>query len=100
MEQQSKNKLEVLKEVYNRYGHTELLNVMSIRDVGALNLSEIGYILGITRERVRQIEKVALIKLKHPKNGRKLKQYIEDYSTPDMTTVDFGRGSESQLLNK
>ena len=39
-------------------------------------LEEIAKILGITRERVRQIEAQALKKLKSPKIGRKLKEYI------------------------
>ena len=42
-------------------------------------LEEIGSSLGVTRERVRQIESSALKKLKHPKIGRKLKNYIESW---------------------
>lgn len=38
-------------------------------------LAEIGKSLGVTRERVRQIEKRALIKLRHPTRTRKLKDY-------------------------
>ena len=41
-------------------------------------LEEIGKELNVTRERVRQIESSAIKKLKHPKVGRKLKNYIED----------------------
>ncbi len=40
-------------------------------------LEEIGKELNVTRERVRQIESSAIKKLKHPKVGRKLKNYIE-----------------------
>ncbi len=40
-------------------------------------LEEIGKELSVTRERVRQIESSAIKKLKHPKVGRKLKNYIE-----------------------
>ena len=39
-------------------------------------LEEIGKILHITRERVRQIETAALKKLKHPKIARKLLEYL------------------------
>ncbi len=42
-----------------------------------LTLEEIGLILGVTRERVRQIETSALKKLKHPKIGRILRAYME-----------------------
>ncbi|MCV6609126.1 MAG: RNA polymerase sigma factor RpoD [Campylobacterales bacterium] len=41
-------------------------------------LEEIGKQLNVTRERVRQIESSAIKKLKHPKVGRALKNYIED----------------------
>ena len=39
-------------------------------------LEEIGRILNITRERVRQIEASAIKKLKHPKVGRLLLIYL------------------------
>jgi RNA polymerase primary sigma factor len=40
-------------------------------------LDEVGQELGITRERVRQIEKKALGKLRHPRYSRRLREYIE-----------------------
>lgn len=40
-------------------------------------LSEIGEVLNVTRERVRQIEASAIKKLKHPKMGRVIKAYLE-----------------------
>jgi len=42
---------------------------------GGLSLGLIAYILGVSRERVRQIEDGALKKLKHPEIGKKLKCY-------------------------
>jgi RNA polymerase primary sigma factor len=39
-------------------------------------LEQLGSIFGITRERVRQIEKEAISKLRHPKRGAKLKEFI------------------------
>lgn len=40
-------------------------------------LGEIGDVMHVTRERVRQIEASAIKKLKHPKMGRTIKTYIE-----------------------
>ena len=45
---------------------------------GDYTLEEIARILGITRERVRQIESQALKKLKSPSIGKKLKNYITE----------------------
>ncbi len=42
-----------------------------------LTLEEIGLVLGVTRERVRQIETSALKKLRHPSTGRLLRKYLE-----------------------
>ena len=41
-------------------------------------LDEIAQILGLTRERVRQIERTALKKIKHPKVSKKLRAYLEE----------------------
>jgi RNA polymerase primary sigma factor len=40
-------------------------------------LEEVGVEFGITRERIRQIEAVALRKLRHPHLGKKLRGYLE-----------------------
>ena len=53
-----------------------LKNVSFNRDV--YSLEECGYVLGgITRERIRQIESSAIKKLKHPKIGREMKNYLD-----------------------
>ena len=41
-------------------------------------LEEVGQIFGVTRERIRQIEAKALIKLRHPSRSRKLKDFLTD----------------------
>lgn len=42
-----------------------------------MTLNEIANILGITKERVRQIEQMALKKLRHPKVSKELREYLE-----------------------
>lgn len=45
--------------------------------LGSKTLEEIGSILGVTRERIRQIESSTLRKLKHPNRSKKLKVFYE-----------------------
>ena len=40
-------------------------------------MEEVGQKFGLTRERVRQIEKEALRKLRHPSRSRKLRAFLE-----------------------
>lgn len=46
--------------------------------MGPRTLEMIGQEMGVTRERVRQIEMKALRKLRHPSRGRKLREYVDD----------------------
>lgn len=47
-----------------------------LEDESDRTLEEIGKALNVTRERVRQIESSAIKKLKHPRIGRQLRQYL------------------------
>ena len=40
-------------------------------------LDEVGKRIGVTRERIRQIEATALRKLRHPSRSQKLRDYLE-----------------------
>ena len=43
---------------------------------GEYTLQEIGLLFNISKERVRQIHDTAIKKLKHPKNAKKLRDFI------------------------
>jgi len=43
----------------------------------SMTLNEIASIIGVTKERLRQIEKIALKKIKNPKISAKLRKYMD-----------------------
>lgn len=68
----------VLEQLNERERAVIKLRFGIMDDESDRTLEEIGKELSVTRERVRQIESSAIKKLKHPKVGRKLKNYIEE----------------------
>jgi len=69
---------EVLEQLNEREKAVVRMRFGLLEDESDRTLEEIGKELNVTRERVRQIENSAIKKLKHPKVGRKLKNYIEE----------------------
>jgi len=69
---------EVLEQLNEREKAVVRMRFGLLDDESDRTLEEIGKELNVTRERVRQIENSAIKKLKHPKVGRKLKNYIEE----------------------
>ena len=65
----------------------KIFRIHDIRLQSALTLEEVAIIMGITRERIRQIESKASMKLKHPKVSRFLSQYVNLGDTAE--TVGF-----------
>jgi RNA polymerase primary sigma factor len=52
-----------------------------IGGAGEHTLEEIGKIFGVTRERIRQIEAMALAKLRHPARAHKLTMFAGEGGT-------------------
>lgn len=69
---------DVLEQLNDRERAVIRMRFGLLDDESDRTLEEIGKELNVTRERVRQIESSAIKKLKHPKVGRKLKNYIEE----------------------
>ena len=69
---------DVLNQLNERERSVIKMRFGLLDDESDRTLEEIGKELNVTRERVRQIESSAIKKLKHPKVGRKLKNYIEE----------------------
>ena len=52
-----------------------------------MTLEEIGEIMGITRERVRQLETKAIKKIRHPAIGIQLKEYCKITREPEKSSL-------------
>ena len=68
---------EVLSELDPREEKIIRLRFGLDKDAAPMTLEEVGAIFGVTRERVRQIEKKAIGKLRHFKRRNRLKGYID-----------------------
>ena len=79
MQEDMKQKIEeILDNLNEREKAVVRMRFGLMPDESDRTLEEIGKELNVTRERVRQIESSAIKKLKHPKVGRKIKNYIEE----------------------
>ncbi len=81
MKQDMHNKkyLNELREYCKKHGEKKLIKYMQKNNyTDEHTSSEIAYIMGLTRERIKQIEIMATKKIKHPVIGRKLKNIEQD----------------------
>ena len=78
MKEDLKNQIDqILSQLNEREQAVIRMRYGLLPDESDRTLEEIGNELDVTRERVRQIESSAIKKLKHPKVGKNLKNYVE-----------------------
>jgi len=78
MKEDLKNQIDqILSQLNEREQAVVRMRFGLLDDLSDRTLEEIGKDLSVTRERVRQIESSAIKKLKHPKVGKNLKNYVE-----------------------
>lgn len=65
-----------------------------------MTLKEIAQILGLSTERVRQIERTALAKLAHPRNRKKWEEIKETMAMMQQDKVRAGMGDAMSYLEE
>ena len=79
LKNERKKLVSLSNELYNKQLR-ELLRIVTdnkTAGIGEYTLAEVGEALGITRERVRQLESMALKKMKSPRFARNFSRYVD-----------------------
>jgi len=73
-------KIYIARQIYKNSTYEDFDFWLKYQDFydGGLTLSTIAYILGMTRERIRQIEQKAIAKLRHPKFAKQIRKLYKE----------------------
>lgn len=80
--------LDYLSKEYQKGNLNQALDTLGYEV--SFDLSEIATVMGITRERVRQLESSAIKKIRHPLVSKKLREYLS-YSVEKHEGKDYGK---------
>jgi RNA polymerase primary sigma factor len=81
------------------YREQEILRLRyGLADSRACTLEEIGRMFSVTRERIRQIEAEAIVKLQRPGPSRRLAGYL-DWPVPPLGNINFGLSGSAMVGN-
>ncbi|MBU0766604.1 sigma-70 family RNA polymerase sigma factor [Patescibacteria group bacterium] len=77
------------------YREREIIRLRyGLADGYAYKLEEVGEVFGVTRERIRQIEKRAISKLRHPIRSRELEGFLDQREESDSPRESNGNDAE------
>ena len=85
LKNERKKLVSLYNELYNKQLKELLRAVKNDKGYGGeYTLAEVGEALGITRERVRQLESMALKKMKSPRFARNFSRYVDMRLNPEL----------------
>ena len=85
LKNEHKKLISLSSELYNKQLKELLRAVKNDKGYGGeYTLAEVGEALGITRERVRQLESMALKKMKSPRFARNFSRYVDMKLNPEL----------------
>ena len=76
-----------LQQVFKKGGYPALLKALDKCGSESLSYIDIAKIINLSVNEVKTTEQVALRKLQHPRNSRKLQRYVKETITPEHASI-------------